>query len=476
MNISRRHFIGAALATGAVSPAEVSARTTDKIRLRIGVLSDIHIEGPNARSVDKFERALRYFDRRKADGVLISGDLADNGVEPQLRRLAEIWEKVFPGGRRSDGEPVTRLFHYGDHDTGGYAHTNDFFHSHDNLKRVYNATDEQIASWVIADHRAEIWERVFGERFEPIVLKTVKGYDFILAHWTKQGNDSLGGCATPGLEEFFRTHVKNNGGRPFFYSQHRIPRDTACGSGTWGQDAGRDNSVFARYSNLLVFCGHGHKNAFADNSFWQGSFACVETPSLNYVGQNDHGEHKWGPKVNENAAEQGLFMTVTDKMLFLERRDLKSGRSLGDTWRVPLAANGSFAAKPYAPYERIRHARIPQFATGSVAHLTADAKDNALALSFPSVPASRDSPRAYDYKVTVDSHRFFGGNVERQEFYVFSPHCIDAADDDVCEIVCKIPYAALEVNGKKPIHVHVSVRPRGCDEQLGLPIEAECDV
>ena len=35
---------------------------------------------------------------------------------------ASIWHKVFPDGRRSDGQPIMQCFHYGDHDLGGFAH------------------------------------------------------------------------------------------------------------------------------------------------------------------------------------------------------------------------------------------------------------------------------------------------------------------------------------------------------------------
>ena len=67
---SRREFFSGSAAF-AVSVALAKGRTDPK--LRVGVLSDIHITTDE--DVPAFEKALRYFDTRKVDAVLISGDL-----------------------------------------------------------------------------------------------------------------------------------------------------------------------------------------------------------------------------------------------------------------------------------------------------------------------------------------------------------------------------------------------------------------
>ena len=125
MNVSRKDFLGGAAlfaAAGAAAPIGAAAKGTTKpsgpARLRIGLLSDIHIT--DRASCADFEKALRTFDAWKADGVLCCGDIADWGVAPQIGYAAETWFKVFPNGRRSDGAKVENLLHYGDHDCCGY--------------------------------------------------------------------------------------------------------------------------------------------------------------------------------------------------------------------------------------------------------------------------------------------------------------------------------------------------------------------
>ena len=473
---SRRSFLGSLLATSVLAPvstvaSEVASR--GNVRLRLGLLSDIHIEGPNAKSVGKFHRALQYFDRRKADAVLISGDLADNGVEPQLQRMMDVWKEVFPNDRRSDGQPIVRLFHYGDHDTGGYAHKDSFQKAATNLKRLYKVGDEQIEKWAICNDRAAIWERVTGEKFEPITFKTVKGYDFILAHWTKLGEGNKpSGCVTPGLEEFFASHARTGSGKPFFYSQHRIPRNTACGPRMWGQDAGRDNAVFARYPNLMVFCGHGHRNAFCDNSLWQGEFTCVQTPSLNYVAHEDTEDHPFGPKVKCDTAEQGLFLTVYDKSMVLERIDLRDGLPLGKPWTMAIAPDGTIERK-YTNDQRIRAAVAPQFKPGATMRMHRDDPGKRLHIRFPSAPAREGVPRAIRYDVQLDFFHYCGGGLSHLGFSAYSPMCFAAAEKDDCEVHCEIPYEKLLSEGKMPKVYHVTVRPCGGDGERGLPLECQ---
>jgi hypothetical protein len=118
MKIERRKFLMGAAAMPAVSFAGGSeVKPSGVRRLRLGVISDIHIT--DAASTAPFEAVLRIFDRSKVDGVIACGDLTDYGTMPQLELLANTWFKVFPNGRRSDGEPVANLMHYGDHDTSG---------------------------------------------------------------------------------------------------------------------------------------------------------------------------------------------------------------------------------------------------------------------------------------------------------------------------------------------------------------------
>ena len=122
--MTRKEFLAAsaAFAAGGSRFAETATRPL----MRLGMIADVHLEtGENGKGLQNclcYEPALRYFDERKADGVLVAGDITDFGTAAALRQIAAIWFKVFPGNRRSDGRPIVPLFIYGDHDMGGYMH------------------------------------------------------------------------------------------------------------------------------------------------------------------------------------------------------------------------------------------------------------------------------------------------------------------------------------------------------------------
>ena len=110
--MTRRDFVVSAVATAGVSL--VLPATEDARRLRVGILSDIHVEG--RKKAGLFEKALRYFDAEKVDAVLVSGDLTVHGRLSEHRLVAETWFKVFPDDRRSDGTKIERIFITGNHD------------------------------------------------------------------------------------------------------------------------------------------------------------------------------------------------------------------------------------------------------------------------------------------------------------------------------------------------------------------------
>ena len=116
MDMTRRNFfLGGLASLGALDAFGSDKR--DSPNLRLGVLSDIHIY--DEKQVPVFERALAFFRDRKADGVIIAGDMADRGLVDQLELVAKVWFKVFPENRRPDGQPIEKLFVYGNHDVQG---------------------------------------------------------------------------------------------------------------------------------------------------------------------------------------------------------------------------------------------------------------------------------------------------------------------------------------------------------------------
>ena len=112
----RRDFIAASGAF-AVSVARGGQIATERPRLKIGIVSDTHIQ--DEASARHFEKALCYFRDCGVDAVMHVGDISDWGLVSAWRYAAEAWERVFPGNRAPDGRKIVKLFTTGNHDFEG---------------------------------------------------------------------------------------------------------------------------------------------------------------------------------------------------------------------------------------------------------------------------------------------------------------------------------------------------------------------
>ena len=344
-NATRRHFLkitSAGLVAAAVDPLAAFGAARPPVRLKIGLTSDIHIS--MWRGADrKFEECLRFFDREKVDGVLVAGDIADSGMLFELERTAEIWFKVFKDGKRSDGAPVANLMHFGNHCTGGYLTERAGF-----LKR-YNLTgkpQEEIDAFkrknLLINHRERDWEACFKEKYSCVKVVTVKGYDFVLQHFDPRGGRT--GC-TSEMEAFLKKEYRPKPGKPFFYSQHRVPKETCAVRGPDDGSATRVLSSLPYAKQCLAFCGHAHKSLFDERCVWQGAFSCVQIPTCRnpLMPEGGYGtewtkEHKKDP--NDT---QCLVMNVYDEAIEIERRNYRSGGVYAQAWKLPAPRAGSAA-------------------------------------------------------------------------------------------------------------------------------------
>ena len=279
--------------------------------VRIGLLADIHIGDDNDNS--DLKRALRIFDARKADAVIAAGDLTDFGLLSELKEVAAAWNEVFHGSRRSDGEPVVRLFHYGDHDTAL------------NFKVRQREVVEK-GRW--ADYIPHIgpdvaWERAFGEKFEPVVRRMVKGCEFTLVHFLLEDVSMKSPQLIPPQGSAW-LHV---------FSQHRAYRGLfarpGCGDEvSW--DDGASLAFLTNTPNTVAVCGHAHISATNATSFVAGGgrgatalpdgFSAIAIPSLFYQIET------WLPKPKgDHGSHQALFMTATPDCITVERLDVRTG-------------------------------------------------------------------------------------------------------------------------------------------------------
>ena len=288
------------------------ARFPVRPSVRIGLLADIHIGDDNDNS--DLKRALRIFDAKKADAVIAAGDLTDFGLLSELKEVAAAWNEVFPASRRSDGEPVVRLFHYGDHDTAL------------NFKvRQREVVEKGRWAGYIPHVGPDVaWERAFGEKFEPVVRRTVKGCEFTLVHFLPSPVPFASSVPSVPVGRKPWLHV---------FSQHRAYRGLfarpGCGDEiSW--DDGASLAFLTNTPNTVAVCGHAHISATNATSFVAGGgrgetvlsdgFAAIAIPSLYYQIET------WLPKPKgDHGSHQALFMIATPDGIAVERLDVRTG-------------------------------------------------------------------------------------------------------------------------------------------------------
>ncbi len=391
--LTRKEFLLGASAFVALRPWRMFgalAPISSRPNIRLGVISDIHVRaGTGKFGTEHLTKALTWFRDRGVDGVVIAGDMADDGLVSQLRHVADAWNAVFPAGCG-----VEKLFVYGNHDIEGLS---------------YNSSLKPPPEDIIAKDRAAAWEKVFGEPYEPIWKKTVKGYTFIGAHWVSWKG-------VPGIERYMHDHAGElRGDRPFFYIQHPHPADTCHGPWAWGHDEGFATRALVAFPNAVAISGHSHHPLVDERCVWQGAFTSIGASSLRYVepvfGRENSGpsalaDIKQMPPIDMFSEKQGMLISVYDDRMVLERRDFANDGKLAEDWVVPVPARGD---SPLRFDVRAAAAKPPQFPEGAKVSVAGplDGKDRKgrptrqLVVTFPSAMIGEGRTRAYDYEVAA---------------------------------------------------------------------------
>ncbi|MBQ3290148.1 MAG: metallophosphoesterase [Kiritimatiellae bacterium] len=413
--LTRRTFFGQATAATVLAAAGCLPRKGGggEPKLKVGVLSDVHllVQKDSMKSDVWFEKALRWYDERKADAVLLCGDIADCGLVSELEYAAEIWYRVFPGDRRSDGEPIARLFHFGDHDYGGYAHKYPW--------AVKCSKDPDAPNHALVNEDVvAIWDRLFHEKWEPIQVKNVKGYTFVLAH---HPHNMGSGTVIPGLAEALAA-ANPDPTKPFFYSMHRPVHGTLPEWDPKSLENDPNHKALAKYPNVMAFFGHCHRNCADELSLWQGEYTVVHVPSTSYCctrggrensfscgNQADKKRPQLMNRVDCMTSNQALFVTVCDDSIVLERRDVRHDAAMGPNWVIPLPSPDGSCSELVRRSVSVAPA-FPEGATATVSERVgknrAKQQLEQVVVTFPPAHSGDGRPRALDYEVVASAKDF----------------------------------------------------------------------
>ena len=213
VSISRRFFIGGLASAMVLGPRRLFSAPQDafaggKPALTFGLLSDIHIAldigGRQLHpryGTDTLVKAFEWFRDNGADAVVIAGDMAHCGLGGELMTVAEAWFGVFPDDKAPDGRHVERVFVFGNHDWSSLGRAKNVFRDEAELKANLIVNDPE--KW---------WRAAFREDWQRIQLRSVKGYDFVCAHWSNGGCSGKDEKFIKGLGSLSRLHVDKTAG------------------------------------------------------------------------------------------------------------------------------------------------------------------------------------------------------------------------------------------------------------------------
>lgn len=465
----RRTFLKNACTAAAAYglPARIcgAAEMLGKPDLVIGLLSDIHIslraKGDSVEATRMFRHALEYFRDRHVDGVLVSGDLADAGLETELKAVADAWFAVFPDGKLPDGSPVANLMHYGDHDAEARFYN-------DRLKSGFEKAGVPVPRSLSAGElRKECWEAFFREPWSPLRHVRVKGYDFILSNFMREN-----GASAPKDLAAQLAAMKLDPEKPFFYSQHRYIGGTyLADEEMWGGDNGVAGKVFPQYPNCIAFQGHTHYMLTDDRGVWIGDYVTVNNGSLlnaacGRVRENgvdiswyrkDYMRDKQMRCLNCHAGHGGSVISVKGDLVTIEHRDFGCDLPLGPD--VVFSMDRQLRPQ-YVNAARKAASIAPEFASGDRVTVEERAgKDRQgrpaeqVVVSFPTVKSAENRPRAHEYFVRAEKPD--GALVKEKR--VYSPGINLPESKDAPTAVCV--FAKSELGGGE---VRFAVRPANC--------------
>ena len=361
MSVSRREFLSCAAAFGLggwrLFAAPLGWKHGGTPNLVFGVVSDTHLRTANrgnrigANWPDKyFAAALEYFKAQGVDAVVHCGDMAHRGQVEEMQFHANVWRRVF------GGQGPVKLFVTGNHDKDGAGY-GDF------VKNRYPDETER-AKHVLATDMAANWERIWGEKYESVWHKEVKGYHFFGRHWGVEDrelanliNKSAGSCEL------------DKGAKPFFFLTHRRP------------DAPLRKAVRS-HRNAISFFGHNHWSVANWNipSLYYGTLPCIQCASCEprgctaLVGDGYISKVKLMGREAENIGRgrQGYVVRLYDDMMVIARYDFTDGvSSLGADWVMP------FGKTPH-PFSRGELKKVigkPQFREGAKLEVVLDRID-----------------------------------------------------------------------------------------------------
>lgn len=366
----------------------------NKPDLRIAIISDVHIGftghiNPNYYGLgqpgdqDKWwEYALRWFKNKGVDVVVVPGDMANacaysrtdvthaDCAAEEMIRFARIFNEVF------EGEETKLVCVYGNHDALVQPWER------------YNGGDKTP------------WEDAFGEPYEPVFTKEIKGYSFIGVHW--------------GQEKYAKNAVaeavNKTPNKPVFYIQHGPIKNTTCDTYGACLNGGVGMENIREYENVIAMFGHTHWPITDERTIWQSAEVSAPKCTVLSCASFNYADSTGNLIQGENLQmKQALYMTVSGKDIHVERLSFwtdemlalaKGEKSEQDVQACTCSAGADWdftlgGEKVMDINRRAEKSKAPEFPHTAVAGLSRS--DTFVVVSFPAAipPEGADILHSY---------------------------------------------------------------------------------
>lgn len=316
----------------AATPAIAGKKQFDdkKIVLSFGVLSDLHINSPDAMPAQKLEKTLKILkakaaeqDRDGLDGVLVAGDLIDNAyANPENYRQAEwlkaIYEKQF------NPVEVPLIYATGNHDIYNEFTSNSVKEAQ-NLSRIFGPDWFRTDLDMKAKEELECRHCVVGDCHilcvTPVHAAPVT-YSAEAKEWLDRTLSQIT-AKDPDRYVLLLTH-------PMIYG-------TVYGSelGEYWYTADL-TPILDRYPQVITFGGHLHFPLNDPRSIWQGRFTALGTGSNRYMAieAGKYEEMSGGTIMRDhNEFSQGMLLQIDSHgNVRFTRLDFYNGDTIGEPW------------------------------------------------------------------------------------------------------------------------------------------------
>ena len=389
MKVSRLEFIrnaASAFGLGAFGAGRLFAapsgwKPRGNPNLTVGVISDTHLRTNHRGDAPGKEwpltylyAALRLFRSENVDAVIHLGDFADMGQTIEMQFHADAWQSVFPENLAPDGHKVEKLFVVGNHDIvgGHYGGSGGF------VKRIVPDPDARVKRLFVGD-LAGNWERIWGERYEPVWHRSLKGYHFFGWQWNVPEAEA---------EKLVKENAAALAGmRPFFLLSHVIPRKAT-------------REGLRSFRNAVSFFGHWHQSIADWRTVVFDRFPLIQcggcTPRGGYYAPiSGVGRVPLTGRSVAGKARYCMVMRLYDDMMTLSRHEVGKGGKLGADWVMPF---GKYSPHPFSREEMRKAIGTPLFAPG--ARLKVENGPDAVSLFIPRADGNLPT-RAYAYDVVV---------------------------------------------------------------------------